>query len=306
MSTNAFSQLSRECARSDAQDRAQLRRLHEHVRQVTEGQRGGGQPQLDFLLDTATDLMRYLADGALPTQEELLNIVTRLVVNAECATNARVEQRGVHAPATQAATPPSAPVAPQEPDPGTQVQDAGLDLAVRPDGDDQTNDLNRMRIGQLLVQMGLAESGQVEDALEFQRAEGLRFGEALIRLGHLDPRDLREVLGLQSSMREYAQGRPEEGTPSSPPVEFGLWHESMLGEVLVSSGAITREQLDTALAAQRATGMRFGETLVRRGFCEWTTVRAGIRVQEKLRHGEPGRCLKLTPDGIFGIFGNED
>ena len=135
MSTNAFSQLSRECARSDAQDRAQLRRLHEHVRQVTEGQRGGGQPQLDFLLDTATDLMRYLADGALPTQEELLNIVTRLVVNAECATNARVEQRGVHAPATQAATPPSAPVAPQEPDPGTQVQDAGLDLAVRPDGE---------------------------------------------------------------------------------------------------------------------------------------------------------------------------
>jgi hypothetical protein len=284
MTNSAISQLSKNIAVSNATDRQQQRRLYEQLVIASANSRGAARPEFEFLLETATDIARYLAEGHQPSLEALLTMMTRLVVNAECSL-----YRDLEAPARQARAEPAPATAPKPP-----ARD--LELAPRPKELAEPQDLNRMRLGQMLVHLGLAQSEHVQAALEVQRAEGIRLGEALARLGHLNPHDLREALGLQTKMRKYAYDNSA-GEP--PEIEFPEWKESMLGEVLLSSGAVSEEQLRSALVAQRATGMRIGEVLVQEGICDWGTVRAAIRLQEKLRHGERRPSLKLSPGGIF-------
>lgn len=53
----------------------------------------------------------------------------------------------------------------------------------------------RMRIGEYLVSRGVLTMRQVDEILAFQRGEGLRFGEAGVRLRYLDEDKLRLALG---------------------------------------------------------------------------------------------------------------
>lgn len=55
--------------------------------------------------------------------------------------------------------------------------------------------------------------------------------------------------------------------------------ENRLGAILVSAGAITRSQLDQALAEARVTGERLGESLVRLGFADEAGVARALALQ---------------------------
>ncbi len=52
-----------------------------------------------------------------------------------------------------------------------------------------------MRIADVLVRKGLITTDQLEEALRVQRAQGLRFDAALLRLGFIDERPLLDALG---------------------------------------------------------------------------------------------------------------
>jgi len=277
MSTSAISKLSREIANSSVDDREQQSRLFKELVRAAAKAHDADQPALEFLLDTAADLLRYVADGSQPSPEALLTMVTRVVVNAECGMHRSALAAG--RPALSESDHEPSTTSPKEP------SKRPLKLVPPPEESLAQKDLNRVRLGQLLVQLGLAESEQIQDALSMQQEEGLRIGEALARLGHLDPHDLRDALGLQNKMRQYANTQAGGQGPDPNSVKFVEWHESILGEVLLSSGAISKSELDAALAVQRATGMRIGEILVHKGMCDWSTVRSAIRLQEKLRHG---------------------
>jgi hypothetical protein len=66
-------------------------------------------------------------------------------------------------------------------------------------------------------------------------------------------------------------GRPDVG--DRPP---------KLGEILVSQGQITQEQLDAALASQRQSGRRLGEELIKAGYVKRSVVSRALRIQRRI------------------------
>src|ERR1700690_635966 len=89
----------------------------------------------------------------------------------------------------------------------------------------------RRQLGELLVQAGRITNEQLEHAIAEQKRIGEKIGEVLIRQGLLTERELHGVLDFQQN-----QGNAK---PIPGPLK--------LGEILVSSGPISRSQLDDAL-----------------------------------------------------------
>jgi hypothetical protein len=58
-----------------------------------------------------------------------------------------------------------------------------------------------------------------------------------------------------------------------------------LGEILVAQGKITQEQLAIALAAQKTSGRRLGEELVKAGFVKHSVVSRALRIQRRIVFG---------------------
>src|SRR5437899_12247090 len=53
------------------------------------------------------------------------------------------------------------------------------------------------KLGSILVQLGKLDAGDIERVLERQRTEGVRFGEAALRLDLITPDDLRWAVAKQ-------------------------------------------------------------------------------------------------------------
>jgi len=159
--------------------------------------------------------------------------------------------------------------------------------------------MNDMALGEILVQLGMVTSTQVEQALDVQRTGGRRLGDALIHLGFIQLSDLQDAINLQGKLRDYAAKAPEAPDQGPSPVVISDWHTSLLGEVLVSTNVITRGELDQARSDQRATGLRIGETLVQNGTCDWTAIRCAIRLQEKIRNEKKVTTLSIGEGGVI-------
>ena len=56
------------------------------------------------------------------------------------------------------------------------------------------------RLGEILIAMGLVSHEQVDEALNLAKSSGLRTGEALVRLGHIDENDVMRGLAEQFDM----------------------------------------------------------------------------------------------------------
>ena len=68
-----------------------------------------------------------------------------------------------------------------------------------------------------------------------------------------------------------------------------------LGNILVASGQITREQLQTALAGQAGSGLRLGEELIAAGHAARVQVEAGLLLQKRLLGYALGLTVGLAP-----------
>ncbi|MFT7484596.1 MAG: hypothetical protein ACI9F9_000436, partial [Candidatus Paceibacteria bacterium] len=86
MSTRiSIGEFVKEVANSNAKDLDAQRNLIGQLYEIKTASRDVPNPDLGFLLDAASDLMRYLAEGMQPTPEAMLTMLTRLLVNAECS-----------------------------------------------------------------------------------------------------------------------------------------------------------------------------------------------------------------------------
>jgi hypothetical protein len=124
----------------------------------------------------------------------------------------------------------------------------------------------RRQLGELLVQSKRITNVQLEHAIAEQKRSGEKLGEVLVRQGLLTERELRGVLDFQQH-----QG-------SAKPVPGPL----KLGEILVSSGAISRDQLDDALLKQTGTRKKLGEVLIAEGYAKPHHIKRGIHLQHML------------------------
>jgi len=124
----------------------------------------------------------------------------------------------------------------------------------------------RRKLGELLVRSGRIAENHLEQALAEQKRTGEKLGEILMRLGLLTEEQLNGLLAFQR-----VQG---EGAPSSSPLR--------LGELLVSTGCVTRPQLDEALGKQALSRKQLGAVLVEEGYAEPRHIKHGMRLQEML------------------------
>lgn len=104
--------------------------------------------------------------------------------------------------------------------------------------------LNKIKVGELLLRQGLIDEDQLEHAINEQKRTGIRLGKILVRLGMITEEQMTSVLGQQLQSRERKK----------------------LGEILVERGVISEEQRDRALEEQKKTGLRLGKILTQLGY----------------------------------------
>jgi hypothetical protein len=113
-------------------------------------------------------------------------------------------------------------------------------------------------IGSLFVERGLVSESQIRVALEIQRETGAQLGQILVEKFGVSRKELTRVVADQ--WREMNGGDPGSG-PDAAPGE--TWRP--IGEIFVTRGFVSEDELDAALSRQRKTGERLGEALVALG-----------------------------------------
>jgi|GEM_PF-2424406 len=109
-------------------------------------------------------------------------------------------------------------------------------------------------IGQVLLDGGFVSLPDIDFALEEQKRTRELLGEVLVRMKVLEPADISAVISVQALLDEARNV-----------VKTAAGVRLMLGEMLVQAGHITEKQLKQALAEQKQTGEKLGETLIRLG-----------------------------------------
>lgn len=154
----------------------------------------------------------------------------------------------------------------------------------------------RNRLGEVLVQCGIASRDTIDEALRAQRdAEERLLGQILIERGLIAPCDLQDAISLQAA-------------------DPGL---GALGGIVVALGIVDEDAIEECLRVQseRHLGTRLGETLVRSGRADAKLVALAVRGQqtardarafgldiEQVRQAGPVDAWHQQPPGILRDF----
>lgn len=136
----------------------------------------------------------------------------------------------------------------------------------------------RQLLGDLLIQAKLITPEQLELALKEQKQTGGKLGEILTKRGLLSERELIAVLEFQKNQSGELEGRDH----------------LRLGELLVATNQITREQLEAVLARQKISKKKIGELLIEAGYTEPHQIEHGLKLQKKLITAALAAALSLA------------
>ncbi len=131
---------------------------------------------------------------------------------------------------------------------------------------EQTASDVRYKLGEILIKSGKIQRHQLEGALAEQEVTNEKLGEVMVRLGLLSAEELRALLDWQG----------EHTRNSAKAVRF------MLGEILVATRAITRDQLKQALTEQHLSRRQIGDILIEAGLVKPNVLAEALRIQGKL------------------------
>lgn len=121
-------------------------------------------------------------------------------------------------------------------------------------------DLNRARLGDLLLHQGIIDETQLAEALEAQQQTGGRLGSNLVELGYLQPTELASFLGEQLGLpflTEIDRVNPE--AVALVPAELAVEHNVMPVEfngVTLQLAMVDPTRLDVIEALGARTGKR--------------------------------------------------
>jgi hypothetical protein len=325
MSASKLNELATRILRSSPIDNGEQKRILRQLNEVRDSLRLSSeqQPVVEYL-DAATLLISYLAHMGRIGGSEIRSVVARLIETAatvitggpEAANAAEAADAVTAVAAALGKIEPPAPI----PAPAPKTEESSTNVSVRVISD--------MLLGEVMVRMGHIQPDHIEKALEIQRQTGLKFGEALVKLGATTWEQVQAGLRYQDGCRQVVEhfvdtstqsaqseqppapipaeakkelelaaptrGAGSHSTPldvSGPKKDIGsmrLMSDVLLGEILIERGIISRAQLEKGLGAQRATGMRIGEALVNQGFCGWDQIEMGIRIQGQRRKYQAG------------------
>lgn len=123
----------------------------------------------------------------------------------------------------------------------------------------------RQLLGALLVQSGRITARQLDHAIAEQKRSGDKLGVVFTRLGMLTERQLSALLEFQHNQADAHVSNP-----------------LRLGELLLATGYISREQLEDALVKQTVCHKKIGEVLVEQGYVSQRRIKSGFRLQKML------------------------
>jgi hypothetical protein len=123
----------------------------------------------------------------------------------------------------------------------------------------------RQLLGELLVQSGRITDKQLDRAIAEQKRTGEKLGEVFTRLGMLVECQLTALLEFQ-----HNQGKTDTYSPLR------------LGELLIATGYVTRDQLEDALHKQQVSHKKIGEVLIEEGYVSANRIKSGFRLQKML------------------------
>jgi len=134
----------------------------------------------------------------------------------------------------------------------------------------------RRLLGALLVESGKITNKQLDAAIAEQKRTGEKLGEVFTRLGMLTERQLTALIEFQHNQTDTTIINP-----------------LRLGELLVATGYISREQLEDALRKQSITHKRIGEVLVEEGYLSSRKLQSVFRLQNMLVKSALAAILSL-------------
>ena len=172
MPASKLNELATRILRSNPVDDGEQKRILRLLNEVRTTVRGSSeqQPVVEYL-DAATLLISYLANMGKIGGSEIRSVVARLIETA-----ANVVTDG-----PEVAASPAAPALETKP----ALPRTSTPLSTQADQTPSTNVrvISDMMLGEIMVRMGSLQSEHIEKALEVQRQSGLKFGEALIKMG---------------------------------------------------------------------------------------------------------------------------
>jgi hypothetical protein len=124
----------------------------------------------------------------------------------------------------------------------------------------------REPVGELLLKSGRITRKQLDEALAEQHRTAEKLGQILVRKSWLSEPELAALLTFQERLGATGQ--------HAGPLQ--------LGNLLVSAGKITAEQLDDAIRRQRESRKRIGEELVDAGYTTKQQIDQGLTLQRVL------------------------
>ena len=139
------------------------------------------------------------------------------------------------------------------------------------------------RLGELVSGLHEWHAHSVESALAEANRNGEKIGEALVRLGIVTAAECETLLRFQRHLRG--------DEPTDPRLR--------LGNLLVSEGFLSKEDLATVLETHRTSGRMLGQALVAAGHLSPATVEQALTLQARLVGAALAAALALTTPGIM-------
>ncbi|PIQ24213.1 hypothetical protein COW36_10355 [bacterium (Candidatus Blackallbacteria) CG17_big_fil_post_rev_8_21_14_2_50_48_46] len=147
----------------------------------------------------------------------------------------------------------------------------------------------RVSMGELLLKTDRLTPEQLHLALEEQRETHDYLGNVLVRQKVLTEDELEDVLTTQLWMQYASGGSGHQGQAAPQPVR------KKLGEILVDTHQLSREQLETAVEEQHRSGLRrLGDILVEKGLLPFQELMRALRLQKRLANLAMSSVLGAT------------
>ncbi|MBS2003183.1 MAG: hypothetical protein JST44_16845 [Cyanobacteria bacterium SZAS LIN-5] len=162
-------------------------------------------------------------------------------------------------------------------------------------------DKNELRIGELLTQAEILTQKDLDEAMKTARSTGLPIGRVLIMAGFLTEMEFQAAVQAQSLVRDnilpletaikalsYLADNEVSFDESLSAIGWSstLDKESnKLGELLLDSHIVPREQLETAMKTSQATGLPLGRLLISLGTLSDELLATALNAQSLIRAG---------------------
>lgn len=125
---------------------------------------------------------------------------------------------------------------------------------------------SRGYIGELLMQTGRISSEQLKPILDEQDKSDEPLGKLLMKHGHINRHELHSLLAYQSAQADSAN--------NDSPLK--------LGNLMLTTGKVTSDELDAAVTRQQQTHQKLGDVLVDMGYAKPKEVSRGLSLQRHL------------------------